>query len=344
VQEPDKMPMMRSRSTLLTETSEAGRGRRDAAESSMNEGHLRGREPRSRFRSSLPVESGVLQPIVQISPIDAVKRHSAGWQGLTTETIYAPAQSRIECRYRGPCHLLVMYVDGVRRDGEAFIDDLPPSTLRNVANKLTFVPANHAYNEWHETQTPMRISYLYLDPSMFNRLRDEDTVYAPKAFFDDSAVWNTVTKLRHVIESGKANKSYVDALTNVLAHELSRSDEEESRDSPVNRGGLATWQMRTATKYIEEHLGEQISLVTLAKLARLSPSHFCRAFKQSFGVPPHEYHIQRRIEKAKALLAEREASVTNIGFALGYCHTSSFSVAFRKIIGRSPRAFRRDFT
>jgi len=336
--------MMHSRSALLTETSKAsGRGRRDAAESSMHDGHVRTREPRSGFISSLPVECGVLQPIVQISPVDTAKRHSGGYHGVATEIIYAPAQRRIDCRYRGPCHLLLTYVDGVRRDGETFIDGLPPSTLRNVANKLTFVPANHAYNEWHETQTPMRISYLYLDPSRFNRLGDEDTVYAPKAFFDDSAVWNTVTKLRYVIESGKANKSYVDALTNVLAHELSRSNEEESRDSPVKRGGLATWQMRTATKHIEEHLGEQISLVTLARLARLSPSHFCRAFKQSFGVPPHEYHIQKRIEKAKALLAEPDASVTDIGFALGYGHTSSFSVAFRKIVGRSPRAFRRDF-
>jgi AraC family transcriptional regulator len=338
------MAIMYSRSELLTDASKVDRGRRDAAESSMNEEHLRGREPRSRFRSSLPVECGVQQPIVQISPIDTAKRHSAGWQGLTTESIYAPAQRRIECSYSAPSHLLVMYVDGVRRDGETFIDGLPPSTLRNVAKKLTFVPANHAYNEWHETRTPMRISYLYLDNSSLNRPNDEDTIYAPKALFDDSVIWDTAIKLLHVIESGKANKSYVDALTNVLAHELSRSDEEESRNSPVNRGGLATWQMRSVTKHIEEHLGEQISLVTLAKLARLSPSHFSRAFKQSFGVPPHEYHIQRRIEKAKALLAEREASVTDIGFALGYSHTSSFSVAFRKITGRSPRAFRRDFT
>src|ERR1700739_821658 len=122
---------------------------------------------------------------------------------------------------------------------------------------------------------------------MLNRPGDEDTMYAPKAFFDDSVIWDTATKLRHVIESGKANKSYIDALTSVLAHELSRSDEEELPNSPVHRGGLATWQMRSVTKYIEEHLGEQISLVTLAKLVRLSQAHFSRAFKQSFGVPPH---------------------------------------------------------
>src|SRR6516164_8629495 len=280
--------MMHSRSALLTETSKAsGRGRRDAAESSMHDGHVRTREPRSRFRSSLPVECGVLQPIVQISPIDTAKRHSGGCQGVTTEIIYAPAQRRIECRYSGPRHLLLTYVDGVRRDGETFIDGLPQSTLRNVTKKLTFVPANHAYNEWYETRTPMRISYLYLDNSKLNRSDDEDTIYAPKAFFDDSVIWDTATKLRHVIESGKANKSYVDALMNVLGHELSRSDEEESRNSPVSRGGLASWQTRIVMQHIEEHVGEQISLGTLAKLARLSQAHFCRAFKQSFGVPPH---------------------------------------------------------
>jgi AraC family transcriptional regulator len=328
----------------MTNRSEAGRARRHATESVINEGHLRGREQHSSFGSSFLVERGILVPTVQISPIGAATRHSAGWQGLTAESIYAPAQQRIECQYSAPFHLLVMYVDGIRRDGETSIAGGATLILRNVANKLTFVPANHAYNEWHEARTPMRISYLYLDPSKFDRSRNEDTMYAPKAFFDDSVVWNTATKLKGVIENGKADQSYVDALIDVLAHELSRSDDELSRNSPVSRGGLASWQMRIVTQHIEEHVGEQISLVTLAKLARLSQAHFCRAFKQSFGVPPHEYHVQRRIEKAKALLAEREASVTDVGFALGYSHTSSFSVAFRKITGRSPREFRRDFS
>jgi AraC family transcriptional regulator len=331
-------------SAIPTELSMAGRAQWDATESAINEGHLREREQRSRFGSNFAAKCGILEPTVQISPIGAVKRHSARWQGLTAESIYAPAQSRIECQYSAPFHLLVMYVDGIRRDGETSIAGLASSILRNVANKLTFVPANHAYNEWHEARTPMRISYLYLDPVKLEGPRNEDTVYSPKAFFDDSVVWNTATKLKSVIENGKADQSYVDALIDVLAHELSGSDKELSRNSPVSRGGLASWQTRIVMQHIEEHVGEQISLGTLAKLARLSQAHFCRAFKQSFGVPPHEYHVQRRIEKAKALLAERNASVTDVGFALGYSHTSSFSVAFRKITGRSPREFRRDFS
>jgi AraC family transcriptional regulator len=291
-----------------------------------------------------PVSAALIfDQTVDISPMDAIKRHSTGRYGILVESIYAPAQSRIVCRFRAPCHLVVMYDDGIRRDGETSIDGMVRSTLRSIANKLTFVPVNHAYNEWHETRTPMRISYLYVDPYKLDGPGDERMIYTPKAFFDDPVLWDTATKLRGVIESGKADKSYVGALTNVLAHELSRSNEEPSRNAPVRRGGLTAWQMRIVMQHIEEHLSEQISIDTLAEIARLSQCHFARAFKQSIGVPPHEYQILRRVEKAKALLAEREASVTDVGFAVGYSHTSSFSVAFRKITGRSPREFRRDF-
>jgi AraC family transcriptional regulator len=305
------------------------------------QGRFRGHEPRAIFGSC--AESGIPEPTVKISPAGAAKRHCVGRHGLTAESIYAPAASRIECQYKASSHLLVMYFDGVRSDGETFIDGLTPSTLRNIAKKLTFVPANHAYTEWHETRAPMRISYLYLDPSRFSRANEADSTGVPKAFFADPVVWDTAIKLKAVIEDARSDESYVDALTNVLAHELSRSEKEILQVSSISRGGLANWQIRAVIRHIEEHLCEKTPLLTLATLVRLSPSHLCRAFRQSFGVPPHEYHIRRRIEKAKTLLAEREASVTGVGFALGYSHTSSFSVAFRKITGQTPREFRRDF-
>ena len=107
------------------------------------------------------------------------------------------------------------------------------------------------------------------------------------------------------------------------------------------RGGLAAWQQRAVTGYIEDHLAEPIPLAALARLARLSPHYFCRAFKQSFGMPPHRYHNSRRIERAKALLAKPLSSVTTVGFTLGFGETSSFSAAFRKTTGFTPTAYRR---
>ena len=77
------------------------------------------------------------------------------------------------------------------------------------------------------------------------------------------------------------------------------------RKSPPSGAVSASWQQRTVTSYIEQHLAEPITLATLAELAGLSTYHFCRAFKQSFGVPPHRYHTRQRIEQAKMMLAKR---------------------------------------
>jgi AraC family transcriptional regulator len=241
--------------------------------------------------------------------------------------------------------LLVLYEDGVRGDGETSIDGLPPSRLRNLANKLTFVPAGHSYREWHETSAAIRMTCIYLSPARAQESIATDTAYAPRAFFEDSIVWATATKLKNVIESTQSESAlYLDALASVLAHEISRSGQELSWRTPATRGGLASWQRRAVTAYIEEHLDEQIPLVTLARLARLSQHHFCRAFKQSFGIPPHGYHLQRRMERAKVLLSDRANSITDVALILGYSFTSSFTLSFRNVTGQTPSEFRRNVT
>jgi AraC family transcriptional regulator len=79
----------------------------------------------------------------------------------------------------------------------------------------------------------------------------------------------------------------------------------------------------------------------LAETAGLSPFHFSRAFKESFGLPPHRYLSSRRIDKAKDLLARPNLSVTEIGAQLGFSETSSFSTAFLRHTGTTPTAYRR---
>jgi AraC family transcriptional regulator len=113
------------------------------------------------------------------------------------------------------------------------------------------------------------------------------------------------------------------------------------RVASIVRGGLAAWQQRTVADYIEAHVSEHISLAELAQLARLSSYHFCRAFKQSFGMPPHRYHTQRRMERAKLMLAKPAVSVTDVGMAIGFSETSSFTSAFRKATGLTPTGYQR---
>jgi hypothetical protein len=67
------------------------------------------------------------------------------------EIVQATRRERTEYHFRAPCHLLVLYEQGVRVAGETIIRDLPRSTLRDFKHKLTFVPAGH---EYYESQDP----------------------------------------------------------------------------------------------------------------------------------------------------------------------------------------------
>ena len=284
------------------------------------------------------------ETLVKIAPLDAVKRRGATWQGMAAELVQATSHEKTEYRFRAPVHLLAVFEEASREAGESFVEGLPRSTLRTMTRKITFVPAGHEYYEWHRPRTLSRMIYFYLDPAklgVFSQIGLSDISLAPRLFFENTALWDTALKLKRPIEQpAPENQLYIEALGLVLMHELVRLERGTStnKDAYV-RGGLATYQQRLVGSYIEERLPEQISIATLAGLARLSPFHFCRAFKKSFGVPPNRYHTRRRIERAKEMLAKRTLSVTEIGFAVGFSETSSFCAAFRKASGLTPRGY-----
>jgi len=284
------------------------------------------------------------ETLVDIAPLDAVKRRGATWQGMAAELVQARSHEKTEYRFRAPVHLLAVFEEASREAGESFVEGLPRSTLRTMTRKITFVPAGHEYYEWHRPRTLSRMIYFYLDPAklgVFSQIGLTDISFTPRLFFENAALWDSALKLKRPIEQpAPENQLYCEALGLVLMHELVRLE----RGAPTNkdayvRGGLAAYQQRTVSAYIEENLQEQISIATLAGLAHLSPFHFCRAFKKSFGVPPHRYHTSRRIERAKEMLATRTLSVTEIGLSVGFSETSSFCSAFRKATGTTPRGY-----
>ncbi len=263
---------------------------------------------------------------VEVYPIDAVKRHSVTWHGMAAEIVQATRRQKIEL----------------------FLEGRPRSTLRDATRKLTFVPAGHAYRDWHEPRALTRIVYFYFDPARMPVQPGADAVavaLAPRLFFEDAALSDTALKLKRLIENARSDSSpYFEALGAVLAHELVGLTAGTPRIEALAKGGLAAWQQRVVTAYIEEHLAEPIALATLAQLAGLSPYYFCRAFKQSLGMPPHRYHNSRRIEHAKLLLARAAPSVTDVGLTVGYSETSSFTAAFHRTTGITPTAYRRTLT
>jgi AraC family transcriptional regulator len=282
--------------------------------------------------------------MVEIYPSAAVTRRALSWMGMAVETVTAKEHRRIDVRFQRPAHLLILFEGGSRKDGSTSIEGLPRSGLRNYGNKLVFVPAGHRHDDWQEPSHPGRATYFYFDtagPSDFLAGLDQASL-APRLFFEDAGLRDIAVRLKALVEATEPiDRAYCESLGVVLAHELARACCAGTPTDAPARGGLAGWQQRAVAKYIEEHVADSIPLGTIAEIAGLSPFHFSRAFKQSFGIPPHRYHVQRRIERAKSLLADPAASITEVGMAVGFSETSSFSTAFRKTTGISPTSFQR---
>jgi AraC family transcriptional regulator len=108
------------------------------------------------------------------------------------------------------------------------------------------------------------------------------------------------------------------------------------------RGGLAGWQERRAKEILSANLGGEISVSELAAECGLSTSHFCRCFRYTTGLTPHNWLLQRRVSIAKALLVKNDLSLSEVALACGFANHSHFSRVFRRQTGLSPNRWRRE--
>lgn len=91
---------------------------------------------------------------------------------------------------------------------------------------------------------------------------------------------------------------------------------------------------------IDRHFAEPLQIATLAGVALMSPAHFIREFRATFGEPPHRYVQRRRVERAMALLRDTGRSVTEVGLAVGFTSSGTFSRTFKAVVGQSPSTYR----
>lgn len=112
-------------------------------------------------------------------------------------------------------------------------------------------------------------------------------------------------------------------------------------DAGSIHGGLAPWQVRRLKTHIDIHLGEPILCEDLARIVRLSLSHFMRAFRDSFGYPPHTFLMRRRLTHAQGLMLTTDSALGQIALDCGLADQSHLSRLFQKFVGESPAAWRR---
>ena len=118
----------------------------------------------------------------------------------------------------------------------------------------------------------------------------------------------------------------------------------EHRHAPVKGGRTAPapWALKRVIDLVEARLDEELSLAELAGAARLSGSHFARAFKRTTGVAPYRYVLTRRISRAQSLLADTRLPIIEVAARCGYSDPGHFATLFRRETGYSPCQYRKE--
>ncbi len=102
-----------------------------------------------------------------------------------------------------------------------------------------------------------------------------------------------------------------------------------------------SYQIRQVLDHIQNHISTDfVSLETLASIAKLSLPRFKARFKQETGFTPHNYMMLQKIELAKAMIANSEKSVTDIGIGLGFTSSQYFATVFKRYTGQTPNQCR----
>jgi AraC family transcriptional regulator len=141
-------------------------------------------------------------------------------------------------------------------------------------------------------------------------------------------------------DNSLASKLYVEQLSWTLAAHLVHSS---SRRVPASYtyGGLSKQQLKRVIDFIEVNMEKPLDLNDLSRAACLNPVYFGRQFKRTTNMSPHQFVIQRRIERAKSLLATTSQPIAEVAAACGFCHQEHLTRVFRIRCGTTPSAYRR---
>lgn len=158
----------------------------------------------------------------------------------------------------------------------------------------------------------------------------------------DTVVAHLGASLLPALDAPDATRAlFVDHVGHALLTHLAHRYGGALHPAATPAGALAPWQLRRATEMIDAHLAAPLSLAQLAEACSLSRGYFVRAFRRSTGTSPFRWLLQRRIERAEALLRWPAVSLSEVAQLSGFASQASFTRSFARAKGTSPGAFRR---
>jgi AraC family transcriptional regulator len=267
-----------------------------------------------------------------------------GWRGLQAVRSESPV-SEFSGAGTPMTHVLGLIVrppekmnlryEGVKRDRP-----LP-------AGSIAVVPAGSSVLVGWEGS--MDSLHVYLEPSLVARVAAELFEFDPTRTVVPPLVGLNVPELRSSMlavdaelrAGGVGGPLLVESLATILSVQLFRHIRGPHRLPASAAGVLPRRKLRMLIEYIMENLEGSMTLEQMAAVVSLSPYHFARQFKAATGLPPHEYVIARRVERAQHLLrADGELGMVEVARRVGFSDQRHFSFHFKRIAGVTPGQFR----
>jgi AraC family transcriptional regulator len=186
---------------------------------------------------------------------------------------------------------------------------------------------------------------LVLDPRFVaNVVRDDLPADRIEFATQRSARDATITRYAEAFRSELANNSpngslYAETLTvGFTLHLLSRYAVGKPK-VPLPRGKLNSFQLRTVVDFVQAHLSEDVTLLSLAEHAHVSPFHFARQFRATVGMPLHQFVLRQRVQKSLKLIEAGKLPLAQIAVGAGFHDQPHFTHAFRRALGTTPAKY-----
>jgi AraC family transcriptional regulator len=147
--------------------------------------------------------------------------------------------------------------------------------------------------------------------------------------------------LKAEMESGyPSGRLYTDSLATGLAARIVRYHSSLARAPRPIKAAMPGRKLKAVLAYIEDNLGRDLALGEIADAAGLSVSHFKALFRKSLGMPPHQYLIRRRVERAATQLRKGNMPIGQVALENGFCHQSHLALHTRRVLGLTPQELR----
>ncbi|MDX8512105.1 helix-turn-helix domain-containing protein [Mesorhizobium captivum] len=138
----------------------------------------------------------------------------------------------------------------------------------------------------------------------------------------------------------RPNELYADSLIALFGVHLLRNYVGVRKPSPNTKGGLSPLSARRVRDFLGENFTRQVSVAELASVCGCSPSHFIGAFTRTFGMPPHRYLVNLRLDFAETLLADGKIAIKEIAYLSGFSSQGHMAATMKQYRGKTPAQVR----